>query len=91
MHVQKALIRTIKGNTPLGHGHHGIVLAQVRRQDHDTGIEEVGPSDIRSGGEGVWDREQLVGSTVSDDIGVKVDNLGELHQSPEVDLGEGRV
>lgn len=33
--------------------------------------------------------EQLVGSSIGDDIGVNVDDLGELCKLPQIDLGKG--
>ena len=35
--------------------------------------------------------EELIGSSISDDIGVYVDDLAKLGLFPEVDLGESRV
>lgn len=53
MHVDQTLVGTIKRDASISHGHHGIVIAHVGRQGHDTGVEEVGPSDIWSGREGM--------------------------------------
>lgn len=91
MHVEQALIGTVEGNTPVCHGHHRVKVAHVGRQDHDACVEEVRPADIGGSREGVRQVEELIGGAVGDDIGIEVDNLGELHLLPEVDLGEGRV
>jgi hypothetical protein len=39
----------------------------------------------------MWDIEEFIGSAVCDDVGVDVDDLGELQLAPQVDLGEGGV
>lgn len=89
--VEETLIGTVKGDAPLGQANHGVVVAVIGRQGHDTGVEDVGPTDIRGGRKGVWEVEELIGSSVGNDIGVDVDNSGELRLLPQVDLGKGRV
>lgn len=89
--VEETLIGTVEGDAPLGQTNHGVVVAVVGCQGHDTGVEDVGPTDIRGGRKGVWEVEELIGSSVGDDIGVDVDNSGELRLLPQVDLGKGRV
>lgn len=91
MHVQETLIGTVKRNSPLGHGQHGVVITHVGRQDHDTSVEQIGPTDIGSGGEGVRKVEEFIGSSVSNNVGIDIDDLAELSLLPEIDLGEGRV
>lgn len=78
MHVDQALVRAVEGDALVGHGCHRVVIGHVGRQNHDAGVEEVGPSDIWSGGEGMGNVEELIGSAIGDDIGVDVDDLGEL-------------
>ena len=91
MHIQETLVGSVERDSPLGHGHHGVVVAHVRRQGHDTRVEEVGPPDIGGGREVMGKVEELVGRPVSHGIGVYVYNLAELGLLPEVDLGECRV
>lgn len=91
MHVQETLIGTVERNSPLGHSQHGVVITHVGRQDHDTSVEQVGPTDIGSGGEGVRKVEEFIGSSVSNNVGIDIDDFAELDLPPEVDLGEGRV
>lgn len=91
VHVQQALVSAVERDATLGHGHQGVVLAHIGRQDHDSGVEEVRPANVRGGGEGMGQLEELVGSSVSDDVRVYVDDLAELGLLPEVQLGEGRV
>lgn len=89
--VEETLVGTVEGDAPLGQASHGVVIAVVGRQGHDTGVEDVGPTDIRGGRKGVWEVEELIGSSVGDDISVDVDNSRELRLLPQVDLGECRV
>ena len=91
VHVQETLIGTVERDSPLGHSQQGVIITHVGGQNHDTGVEEVRPADIGSGGEGVREVEELIGSPVSDNVGINVDDLAELGLLPEVDLGEGRV
>jgi hypothetical protein len=89
VHVEQTLIRTIKGDAPLGHGHHGIEVAHVGCQEHDTCVEQVGPSNVRRSGEAVGKGKELIGSSIRDHIRINVDNLGELGLFPKIDLGKG--
>lgn len=91
VHVQQALVCAVKRNTPLCHGHQGIVVAQVWGQGHDSRVEEIGPSDVRGGGKWVVQVKQLVGCPVGYDIRVHVHNPSELGLFPQVDLCECRV
>lgn len=89
--VEETLVGAVKGDTPLGHGDHGVVIAVVGRQRHDTRVEEVWPTNIGGSGKGVWEVEELVRSPVGNDVGIDVDNSRELRLLPQVDLGKGRV
>lgn len=80
--VEETLIGTIEGDAPLGHGDHGVVIAGVGRQRHDTSVEDVGPTNIGGGREGVWEIEELVRSSVGHDVGIDVDNSRELRLLP---------
>jgi len=91
VHVQEALISTVERDSPLGQGYQCIIVAHIGRQGHDTGVEQIGPANIGSSGEGVGKIEELVGGAVGNDIGIDIDDLAELGQLPKVDLGEGRV
>lgn len=91
MHIQQTLVCSVEGNAPLGHGHHGIVIAQIWGQSQDSSIEQVGPAHIRCSGEGVRQVEQLVDGAAGDDISVEVDDLPELGLLPQIDFGEGGV
>lgn len=91
VHVQETLIGSVERDSPLGHSQQGVVITHVGRQNHDTSVEQVGPADIGSGGESVREVEELIGSPISDNVGIDVDDLAELGLLPEVDLGEGRV
>lgn len=91
VHVQQALVCAVKRYAPLGHGHQGIIVAQVWRQGHNSRVEEIGPSNIRGGGKGVVQVKELVGCPVSDDIGIYVHDPSELGLFPQIDLCECRV
>lgn len=91
MGIYEALVGSIERYSPLGHGHHGIIVAHVRGQNHNARVEQIGPSDVGGSREGVCDVEELVGGSIRDDIGVYVDDLAKLGLAPEVDLGKGRV
>jgi len=91
VHVQQTLIGTIEGDAPLGHSHHGIIVAHVRGENHDTGVEDVRPADIRGGREGVRQFKELIRSTIGDNVSIDVNDLPELSLLPEGDLGESRV
>lgn len=91
VHVEQALVSAIEGDAPLGHGHESVVVAEVRGEDHDTSVEDVGPANVRGGGKRGGNVEELIGSSIGEDIGIDVDDLGELRLLPEVDLGECRV
>ena len=75
MHVDETLVGTIKGDTPLSHCNHGIEITHVGRQNHDTRVEEIWPSNVGGGRKRVGDIEELIGSSVCDNVGVDVDNL----------------
>lgn len=75
VHVEQALVGAVEGLASVGHGAQAVVLGEVGRQDHDARVEDVGPPDVRGGGEGGVDVKELVGGAVGDDIGVDVDDL----------------
>jgi hypothetical protein len=75
MHVDETLVGTIKRDTPLSHCNHGIEITHVGRQNHDTRVEEIWPSNVGGGRKRVRDIEELIGSSVCDNVGVDVDNL----------------
>lgn len=89
--VEETLVGTIEGNAPLGHGDHGVVIAGVGRNRHDTSVEDVWPTNIGGSRKGVREIEELVRSPVGNDVGIDVDNSRELRLLPQVDLGKGRV
>jgi hypothetical protein len=91
VHVEQSLISTVERDASFSHGHQGIVVTHVWRQDHDARIEDVGPANVGRSGKGMLDVEQLVRSSVCKYIGVNVDNFGELKLPPKVDLGKCRV
>lgn len=91
IHIQKALICAVEGDASFGHGHEGVVVAQVGRQDHDAGVEEIRPANVGSSRKGGGDIEELVGCSIGENVGVYIDDFGELGLLPEIDLGEGRV
>lgn len=75
MHVDETLVGTIKRDTPLSHCNHGIEITHIGRQNHDTRVEEIWPSNVGGGRKRVGDIEELIGSSVCDNVGVDVDNL----------------
>lgn len=89
VHVEETLICSIKRDAPLSHSRHSIVVAHVWCQNHHTRVEQVRPSDIGGGGEGMRQVEQLIDGPVGNDVGIQVDQLSELCLLPQVDLGEG--
>lgn len=91
VHVQETLVSAIERDATPSHGHHGLVILHVGGQDHDTGVEEVWPANIWGGRERAGNVKELLGSTVGNNIGINVDDLGELGLLPQVDLGKGRV
>lgn len=88
MHVQKALVCTIERDTPFGHGQQGVKLAYVGLQHHDTGIKQIGPSNIRGRREGMGQVKELVRCSVGNNVSVDVYDLSKLGLLPEIDLGE---
>lgn len=82
VHVEKALISTIKGYAASCHGRKRIVIAHVGSENHQTRIEEVWPSNIGRGREGLGKLEQLVWSSERDHVGVHVNYLAELRLPP---------
>ena len=91
VHVQQPLVGTIKGDASLCHCHHCVVVTHVGRQNHDTRVEQIRPSNVRSRSKGMRHVEEFIGGTICDYVGVDVDNLGELSLFPEIDLSESRV
>lgn len=91
VNVEETLVGTVEGDAPLGHGDHGVVIAGVGRQCHDTSVEKVGPTNIGRSRKGVWEIEELVRSSVGNDVGIDVDNSRELRLLPQVDLCKGGV
>lgn len=55
VHVDEALIGAVERYVPLSHCHHGIVVAKVRGQHHNTSVEQIGPADIGGCREGMSD------------------------------------
>lgn len=49
VHVQQALISTVKRDAPFGHGHQGVVVTHVGREDHDSRVEDVRPPHVWGG------------------------------------------
>lgn len=88
VHVQKTLVRPVERDASFSHSCHGIVVTHIWRQNHHSGVEQVRPSDIRSGGEGMRQVEELIDGPVGDDVGIQVDKLSELSLLPQVDFGE---
>lgn len=80
--VDETLIGSIEGYPPLCQGRHGLKVTQIRGQRHDARVEQVRPSYIRSSGEGVREVEELIGSSVGNNVGVYVDDFPELGQLP---------
>jgi hypothetical protein len=91
VHVQEALVGAVKGDTPLGHGHHGVIVAHVRSQNHKPSVEQVWPANVGRGRECMGKVKELIGRPVSHHVGINIDNLAELGLLPQIDLGEGRV
>jgi len=91
VHIQEALVGTVERDAALGHGHHGVIVAHVRGQNHEARVEEVGPTNVGRRREGVGKAEELIGGAVCHNVGIHIDDLAELGLAPEVDLGEGRV
>lgn len=82
MGVYKALVGSVERDPPLGHGHHGVIVAHAGIQNHDARVEQVGPSYVRGRGEGVWDIEEFVGGSIGDDVGVYINDLAKLGLAP---------
>lgn len=82
VHVDQTLIGTVKRDAPLSHSHHGIEVSHVGIQNHYTSVEQIWPADIWSRSKGLRQVEELLRSSVCDDISVNVDNLGEIGESP---------
>ncbi len=91
VHVQEPLVGTVERDASLGHGHHGIIVAHVRGQNHETRVEQVWPANVGRRREGVGEAKELIRGPVGHNIGVHIDDLAELGLPPEVDFGEGRV
>jgi hypothetical protein len=82
VHVQESLISTIKRYPPFRHGEQRIIIAHVRVEDHQAGIEDVRPADIRSCRECVRQIEQLIWSAYGDHVGIYVYDPPKLYLSP---------
>ena len=91
VHIQQTLVCAVKRYSPLRHGHESVVVTHVGGQGHDARVEQVRPTDVGGGGKGMAKVEELVRSSVGNDIGINVDNSPKLRQLPEIDLGKGRV
>lgn len=91
MHIDKTLIGTVKRDVPLGHCYHGVVVTQVWSQNHNTGVKEIRPANVGSCRKWLSYVEELVRSSVGNDIGIYVDDLPKLGLLPQLDLGKGRV
>jgi hypothetical protein len=89
--VEETLIGTIERDAPLGQSDQSVVITGVGRQRHDTSVEEIWPTNIGGSRKGVWEIKEFVRSSVGNDVGIDVDNSGELRLLPQVDLGKGRV
>jgi hypothetical protein len=88
MHVEQALVCTVERNAPFGHSQQGVKLANVGLQNHNTGVEQIRPSNIRGGREGMWKVKELVRCSVGNNVSIDIHNLSELCLLPEIDLGE---
>lgn len=91
VHVQQTLICTVEGDAPFRHGHHGVVITHVWGQGHDSSVEKVGPTNVRSSGEVMLQIEELIHGPAGDHVGIEIDDLPILGLFPQVDLGEGRM
>jgi len=60
---------------------------RVRRQHHQPAVEAVWPSLVRRRREGRLEAEQLRDGPEEERVGVEVDDLAELYEPPEVQLG----
>jgi hypothetical protein len=89
VHVEQALVGSVEGDAPLSHGHHGVVITQIWGQNHDTRVEEVRPANVRRRREGMRSSKQLIGGSEGDNVGIDVDNFGELRLLPQIEFGEG--
>lgn len=91
MHVQQALICTIKRYTPLCHCVQSKIITHIWTQYHQTGIEDIRPSYIWSRREFVWEIKKLIGSSKCYHIRIHIYDLPELQLFPKHNLGESRV
>lgn len=82
IHIKEPLVSTVERDSSVCHGHQGIVIAEIRGQNHDTGVEQVRPSNIGRGRKAVRKIEKLVGGSVRNDIGIEVNNLPKLGLLP---------
>lgn len=47
VHVQETLICSVERDASFSHGCHGVVVAHVWGQNHDSRVEQVRPSNVR--------------------------------------------
>lgn len=90
VHIQQALIGTVKTDASIGQGGQGIVVAHIGIEDHHATVETIGPAYIRHGGEGGVHCQQLIRCFQDDHISIEIDDSFVLGQFPQFDLGEGR-
>ena len=86
MHIQETLICPVKANSSLRECKKSVVVLQVRAKVHDACIKAVGPSYVGDCSKAGVKCEELIGSSKSYSISVKVYNLSILSLSPEFDL-----
>lgn len=87
--VQKALVGSIEAVARSSQCLQSPVVSHVRRDDHNTSVEGIGPANIGCTSERSLEIKELIGSAEGDSICVEVDDLAELRLAPEVDLGKG--
>ena len=80
--VEKSLIGTVETCAIGCHGLKRPIVTHVRCEYHDTAVEAVGPTDVRSRGKGVAAVEQFVGCTESNAVGINVYYPPELFLFP---------
>lgn len=90
MHVQQALVCTIKANPALRKCQEGVVILKIWTKDHDSGIKTVRPPDIWNGRKMGIEREKLIRSPKCHNIGINIDDLLILSLSPELDFRKCR-
>ena len=89
--VQQALIRPVEAHSPLRKGQQRVVVPHVRREQHGTAVEAIGPAHVRRRGEAGLRKgfEELIRRAQGYGVGIEVDEAPEARLPPERDLGEG--